>query len=227
MILGQMLIRLRHHGCVLMPHQHGKTHRVHIVLQSLGRVRMANSICTQVPVSQLLLQALCVRERVRGSVCAALCVRDATAGDLALASAAVMWVAHAGWAWLVLTRLGALLDAERVLSSGSSEDEDALRRVSARHGLRWGFVSVLLMYVVGVRLQQWDLEWGLGLTLWGMVLALALATAWRARGRRGGLVEELALGPPRPRSSLTFARTASTSVRVLRMRSTAAKHGAV
>ena len=37
MILGQMLIRLRHHGCVLMPHQHGKTHRVHIVLQSLGR----------------------------------------------------------------------------------------------------------------------------------------------------------------------------------------------
>lgn len=133
---------------------------------------------------------------------AALCVRDAMAGDLALTPAAVMWVAHAGWAWLVLTRLGVLLDAERVLSSGGSGDEDALRRASARHGLRWGFISVLLMYVVGVRLQQWDLEWGLGLTLWGLVLALALATAWRARGRRGGLAGELALGPPHPLHAL-------------------------
>ena len=130
---------------------------------------------------------------------AALCVRDAMAGDLALAPTAVMWVAHAGWSWLVLARLGALLDAERVLSSGSTEDEDAMRRTSARHGLRWGFVSVLLMYVVGVRLQQWDLEWGLGLTLWGLVLALAVAAAWRARGRRsGGITEELALRPPSP-----------------------------
>lgn len=130
---------------------------------------------------------------------AALCVRDAMAGQLALVPTLAMVLAHAGWSWLVLRRLGALLDAERVLSSSSNEDEDAMRRASARHGLRWGFVSVLLMYIVGTRLQGWDLEWGLGLTLWGLVVALAIAAALRAKRREAGSVRtELGLTLPKP-----------------------------
>lgn len=127
---------------------------------------------------------------------AALCLRDAMAGELALGATLVMTVAHAGWAWIVLGRLGALLDAERVLSSASTEEEAALRQESASHGKRWAFVSVLLMYIVGTRIQQWDLFWGLGFTLWGLVIVLAIATA--TRGRSEGLVRELKLGAPPP-----------------------------
>ena len=127
----------------------------------------------------------------------ALCFRDALAGNLTAVAAVVMTLSHALWAGLLLSRLGVILDAERVLSAASTEAEQGLRRASAAHARRWGFVSVLAMYVVGTRLQAWDLKWGLLLTLWVLVPLLALGAAGRARHRGGGeLPGELGLRRP-------------------------------
>lgn len=115
----------------------------------------------------------------------ALALRDALRGDLVLVPTLVMVASHALWSWMLLARLGTILDAERVLTGADTEAESAQRHASSRRAMRWGFVSVLAMLVVGARLQSWDLFWGLGLTLWVMVPALALACAWRGTRRRG------------------------------------------
>ena len=58
MILREMLISLRHHGCVLMPHQHGEADRVNVVLEAFGRIRMSNPVRTHLLLTELLLQTL-------------------------------------------------------------------------------------------------------------------------------------------------------------------------
>ncbi len=127
---------------------------------------------------------------------AALCLRDALSGELGWTAALVMWASHLGGATLLLGRLGHLLDGERVFAGGGASSRARGERPSEAHALRWGIGGVLAMYLVGTRLQQWDLSRGLMLTLWVLIPSLALATAWRARGR-GSLGRELGLTPPR------------------------------
>lgn len=125
----------------------------------------------------------------------ALALRDALRGELALLPTAVMILSHIGWTMLLLSRLGTLLDAERVLAGGDDEGSTAQRRASSRHGLRWGFVAVLSLYVLGGELQRWDLKWGLVLTLWVVLPALAWLCARRARGA-SSTWSEFKLRPP-------------------------------
>ena len=128
----------------------------------------------------------------------ALAMRDVLRGELALLPTVVMVVSHLGWTWLALSRLGSVLDAERVLSTADTDAEGALRHASSRHGLRWGFFAVLTIYVVGGDLQRRSLPWGLFLTLWVVLPLLALACSIRARRRGGGaLASEWRLRAPR------------------------------
>lgn len=136
----------------------------------------------------------------------ALALRDALRGELALHASTVMVATHALYAWLLLGRLGAILDAERVLSGTDSGSESAQRHMASRTAKRWGFIAVLAVYVIGVRLQSWNLEWGLTLTLWVLMPALTVLCARRARRARErhakGWLGDLRLGPPAPQHLL-------------------------
>jgi len=124
----------------------------------------------------------------------ALALREALRGELLFGPTAVMVLSHAGWTALVLARLAGVLDAERALGG---EPEDAGRGAALRHGQAWGFGAVLALIVLGGELQRRDLFWGLALTLWVLLPALAIACARRARrSGAGGLARELGLRAP-------------------------------
>ena len=109
----------------------------------------------------------------------ALILRDGLAGQFAILPTLLMFASHGLWTWLVLERLKNLLDSERTLSSTDLTAEAGQRGLSAGHGKTWAFVGVLSLYLIGSRLQQWDLAWGLALTLWCLLpflTALALKT---------------------------------------------------
>ena len=109
----------------------------------------------------------------------ALILRDGLAGQFAILPTLLMFASHGLWTWLVLERLKNLLDSERTLSSTYLTAEAGQRGLSAGHGKTWAFVGVLSLYLIGSRLQQWDLAWGLALTLWCLLpflTALALKT---------------------------------------------------
>ncbi|MCP3920019.1 MAG: CPBP family intramembrane metalloprotease [bacterium] len=125
----------------------------------------------------------------------ALAMRDGLRGGLQVGPLLLMIAAHAVYAGFALSRLSSILDAERILRSEGDEQEATLRRANARHALRWGFVSVLALYVIGGRVQQWDPVYGLLLTLWVLVVALAIGCA--ARTKRP-LLPELGLTLPHP-----------------------------
>ena len=109
----------------------------------------------------------------------ALLLRDGLAGQFAILPTLLMFASHGLWTWLILERLKNLLDSERTLSSTDLTAEAGQRGLSASHGKTWAFVGVLGVYLIGSRLQQWNLAWGLALTLWGLLpilTALALRT---------------------------------------------------
>lgn len=113
----------------------------------------------------------------------ALCMRDALRGELAPGLVAWMFAANTGWAALALTRIGRVLDAERVLSTAGDENEDARRAVQSRTALRWAVACVFAIYLAGGALQAWALVPGLILTLAVIVPAFAWFSA-RGTARR-------------------------------------------
>jgi sodium transport system permease protein len=128
-----------------------------------------------------------------------LALRDALLGRLELLPGTVSFAAGCAWSYLALTRITRLLDAERVLSTEADEREAELRGTQSRAALAWGFAAVLLIYVVGGRLQSWRPLAGLLLTLWLLAPLLAL-TAARGMARRAGVPvsQLLSLRAPRP-----------------------------
>ncbi len=108
-----------------------------------------------------------------------LVLRDALRGSVSLPLAAWMFVASSGWAALALWRLARALDSENLLQHAENEDELAVRHTQSRTALRYGFVVVFAVYVVGGTLQARDPVWGLAATLW---ILLPLATWLSARG---------------------------------------------
>ena len=115
----------------------------------------------------------------------ALALRDGLEGDLKLSLAALVMVTHAGWTWLALSRLGRILDAERILGGGGdSKSESHLNQASARHGVRWGFAVVMTVYLVAGSIQRWNIEAGLWFTFWVLLPAFAIAIAWTAPRRK-------------------------------------------
>jgi len=128
-----------------------------------------------------------------------LVLRDALAGALRPGPALAAILSSVLWSWLLLRNLARTLDAERLFRSGGSAEEMAARHVQSRAAIRWGLVSVFLVYVVGGRLQTAAPIPGLVATLWLLVPALAFLSA-RATARRSGesLGRTLGLGAPRP-----------------------------
>ena len=91
----------------------------------------------------------------------ALALRDALTGSLNGGIAVWMFVANSIWAAIVLRGIGDTLEAERLLRSVGNSLEAAKRQLRARFGLRWGFLGVFLVYVIGGALQARDLIPGL------------------------------------------------------------------
>jgi len=112
-----------------------------------------------------------------------LAVRDALRGHLDLPVATWMLVANTAWAGLALGQLARTLDTERLVQNEGSEEESSQRAVQSRYALRWGWVAVFLVYLVGGTLQAWDPIWGVALTLWVLLPPLALFSA-RGTARR-------------------------------------------
>jgi sodium transport system permease protein len=127
-----------------------------------------------------------------------LALRDALLGRLPLLSGAVAFVSGTAWSWLALRHVGHLLDAERVLSTEADEREQELRGTQSRTAVAWGFAAVLLIYLVGGRLQAWRPVAGLLLTLLVLAPALAIAASrGTARRARGSVAQVLSLRPAR------------------------------
>jgi len=126
----------------------------------------------------------------------ALALRDALTGNLNLGVALWMFAINSVWAALILRGIGGVLEAERLLRSVGTSLEAAKRKVSARAGLRWGFLAVFLVYVIGGALQARDLLTGLVLTLWVLLPILTWFTA-RESAREVGWSNALGLGRPR------------------------------
>lgn len=127
---------------------------------------------------------------------AALSLRDALRGSLTLVPTLTMTLSHLAYAGIAISRLAGILDAEKVLSTSASESESVMRRLSSRHAQRWAFVAVLAVYLVGGKLQAWDLQQGLLLTLLLMLPLMAVACA-RWAPRRESLLAELGLRRPK------------------------------
>ena len=128
----------------------------------------------------------------------ALALRDALRGCLRPLLAIWMFAASSLWAAAALGQLARALGTERLVQSEGGPDESALRSVQSRYALRWAWVAVFLVYVLGGTLQAWNLPWGLFLTLWVLLLSLALLSArGTARRARETLIATLQLAPPR------------------------------
>ena len=116
----------------------------------------------------------------------ALALRDGLEGDLVPSLGALMVASHLGYTWLALTRVGRILDAEKVLG-GDAKADAHLREASGRHALRWSFAAVMFMYLVAGTVQRWDLQVGLWFTFWAFLPAFALAVAFLAPGEPASL----------------------------------------
>jgi sodium transport system permease protein len=127
-----------------------------------------------------------------------LALRDALRGNLSTPLALWMFVASSAWAGVALVEVARSLRTERLVQSESSEEETAMRSVQSRYALRWAWVAVFLVYVVGGPLQAWNLPGGLFLTLWVLLPALALLSA-RGTARRAGERLATALHLVRPK----------------------------
>ncbi|QDV08023.1 ABC-2 family transporter protein [Planctomycetes bacterium Poly30] len=115
----------------------------------------------------------------------ALALRDGLEGDLRLSLAALVMVTHVGWTWLALSRLGRVLDAERILGGGGdSKSEGHLNQAAARHAVRWGFAVVMTVYLIAGSVQRWDMKLGMWFTFWMLLPAFALVIAWTTPRRK-------------------------------------------
>ncbi|MDF1839278.1 MAG: ABC transporter permease subunit, partial [Planctomycetota bacterium] len=114
----------------------------------------------------------------------ALTLRDVLRGDLTLAPTIAMIISHLGWSWLALRQLASHMDGERALVA-DSDVQKAARQGPARHGMRWGFAGVLAVYIIGSWLQSKDMLGGLAWTLWGLLPAMAVICALRAKSHAG------------------------------------------
>lgn len=132
----------------------------------------------------------------------ALALRDGLEGDLSGPLAALMVASHLGFTWLALTRVGRILDAEKILGgAGDAKAEGHLRKAAGRHAMGWGFAAVMTMYLVAGSVQRWNMEWGLWFTFWVFLPVFALAVALLAPRREGEpfrLREALGLRLPHP-----------------------------
>ena len=127
-----------------------------------------------------------------------LAARDALRGQVHLPVVAWMLVANTAWAALALGQLARTLDTERLVQNPGGEEESTQRSVQSRYALRWGWVAVFLLYVVGGTLQGWNQIAGVLLTLWFLLPLLALLSArGTARRARESVASVLRLGPPR------------------------------
>ncbi len=136
----------------------------------------------------------------------ALALREGLEGDLTLPLAALVMISHLGWTWLAVARLGQVLDAERVLGGGGDRKSEAhLLQAGGRHGVRWGFVVVMSVYLIAMSVQRLDMDAGLWFTFWMLLPALAITIAWtapRAQGEPRRLAAGLGLRLPRPSHAL-------------------------
>ncbi len=128
----------------------------------------------------------------------ALALRDVLRGDLRLPVAAWMFAANTAWAGIALWHLARTLDTERLVQSEGGEEEIAQRSVQSRYALRWAWVAVFLVYVLGGTLQAWNLPWGIFMTLWLLLPPLALLSVRGTAGRaKESLTRALSLVRPR------------------------------
>jgi len=116
---------------------------------------------------------------------ATLVLRDTLAGQWPVIPAILSFLSSGFWAWLLLRRLAETLDAERVFKGAETPAEAARRQASSRRALRYGYLSIAVIYIGGGRLQSAALIPGLLATLWILVPALALACA-RGNARSSG-----------------------------------------
>ncbi len=132
----------------------------------------------------------------------ALALREGLAGGLSLPLGALVVGSHLGWTWLALLRVGKILDAEKVLGGGGdAKAEGHLRQAGGRHAVRFGFATVMLVYLVAGAVQRYDLKIGLGFTFWLLLPLLALAVARTVPTGHvdpGSLRERLGLRLPHP-----------------------------
>ena len=127
-----------------------------------------------------------------------LALRDALLGQLLPLPGALAFASGTLWSWLALRHVARLLDAERVLATEAHERELELRATQSRTAVAWGFGAVMLIYLVGGRLQAWKPLEGLLLTLLVLAPVLAVAAArGTARRARTSLADVLSLRAPR------------------------------
>ena len=111
---------------------------------------------------------------------AALTLRDILRGDATLITLIVMTVSHLAYTGWTVSRLGGMLEGERALAS-TSDSLRAAKLGPARHGMRWGFAGVLVFYIVGSWIQSRYPIYGLGISIWGLLVPMAIVCALRAR----------------------------------------------
>ena len=139
----------------------------------------------------------------------ALCLRDALLGRLDLWLAALSFGASLVPAWLMLGRLGDTLDAERLLQGDAPKGERRARSLVVKRSAWVAFAAALANYLIGSRLQGFDLVGGLLATLWGLFLGIAVVLAWRnARDEQSSLAAELGLRSASPLAFLSAAGAA-------------------
>ena len=139
----------------------------------------------------------------------ALCLRDALLGRLDVWLAALAFGASLVPAWLMLGRLGDTLDAERLLQGDAPKGERRARSLVVKRSAWVAFAAALSVYLIGARMQEAHLVGGLIATLWGLILGIAVALAWRnARDEQSTLTAELGLRPAPPVAFLSAAGAA-------------------
>jgi sodium transport system permease protein len=144
-----------------------------------------------------------------------LAFRDAMVGNLALVPGSLAIASTLIWTVLVLRHLGSLFDAERVLASAGTDEEDSERRVQSRSALNWGFAGVLAVYLVGGMVQGAHPVWGLVATLWVLLPILSWSSVRKTASRAGeSIATALWLRVPRPSHLLAALLAAPALARV-------------
>lgn len=129
----------------------------------------------------------------------ALALRDALRGELAALPVAVMVLSHGLWCALLLAQLASVLDAEKVLKSPDKKTALHQGTLLSGQALRWGFVSVLAMYIIGGSLQTKDLYWGTLAQFWVLIPLLVWAISrTMSRAASVPVFRVLGTGLPRP-----------------------------
>lgn len=128
-----------------------------------------------------------------------LAFREALVGQLAIVPGALAFGTTLLYSALLLRKLGAIFDGERVLAGEGSEEEVAGRHVQSRAAIAWGWAGVLAVYLLGGLAQSVHAVWGLVATLWLLLPVLGFFSIRRTAERAGeSLRSALWLHLPRP-----------------------------